>query len=205
MWFNLKRRKSFDLELKENLACKDEILKEYKQIRHEYNNMLQSILCFIEEEDWIGLKEYKSKLLEKTKILNGNNLTQLVRLKNKSILSLVYKLLMRGKESGITIDLTIYNDIDDIDPYEIKSYKVLEEYLNFAYEVAAQVGGKVNLKISGNNEGIRFAFENAYSIKDYNNISELIKTKRKLKSQNVFFNTFIETDGLIQEILISAT
>lgn len=203
MWFTFKRRKNFDLEFKENMACKDEILKEYKGIRHEYNNMLQSIICLIEEEEWEELKNYKDKLLEKTKVLNRNNLTQLVKLKNKTILNLVYKLLIKDKEAGVTIYLTIYNDIDDINFYGVKVYKVLEEYLNCAYEVATLEGMQVDLKISGNKEGIRFAFENTYSAKGFNNISELNKTKRKFKAKNIFFNTSIETDMLIQEILIS--
>lgn len=202
MWLGLKRRR-LQLELKENIACKDEILKEYKGIRHEYNNMLQSIICFIEEEDWEGLKNYKGKLLEKTEVLNGNNLTQLVKLKNKNILSLVYKLLIKGKESKNTINLTIYNDIEDTTLYKIQLYKELEKYLDLAYEVSSRAGTEFNLKISGNKDGIRFAFENTYYINDYGDVSKLLMTKRKLKNKRIFFNTFIQTHLLIQEVLIS--
>lgn len=202
MWFPLKKIKNTNLVIKENMDCKDAILKEYKEIRHQYNNMLQSILCFIEEEDWESLKNYKDKLLEKTQVLNSRNLTQLVRIKNGTILNLIYKLLMYGKKAGTTIHLKIYNDIDDINSYEIQVYRTLEEYLYNAYEMSSHVGGPVNLKISGNNKGIRFVFENSYVIKGTNSL-ELNKTKRKVKSKNIFFNTFIETDKIIQEILIT--
>ena len=204
MWFNSKGRKSFDLGLKENIACKEDILKEYKGIRHEYNNMLQSVVCFIEEEDWKGLKEYKDRLLRKTQLLNANNFTQLVKLKNRSVLSLVYRLLIRGKKSGTILHLIIYNDIDDREFYKIPLFNLLEGYFNNAYDVAAKLSGEVNLKICGNNEGVRFVFENTYDIKDFNNISELIKIKIKRKPKNIYFNTFIETDRFIQEILVLA-
>ena len=60
----------FDLDLKQNIACKDDMLKEFKKIQHEYNNMLQHIVCFIEAEDWEVLKEYKHQMLKKAQVLN---------------------------------------------------------------------------------------------------------------------------------------
>ena len=198
----LKKRKPLALELKENIACKDEILKEYREIRHDYNNMLQGVICFIEEEDWEGLKAYKKRLLEKTQALNKNNLTQLVKIKNINILNLVYKLIIKAEQTGITIHITIYNEIEDKSPYGNKLYESLEVYLREALNVATQKGATVDFKISGNNEGVRFVFENTYDIKDHNNLLELIKIKRKNEIKNIFFNTFIETNKLIQEILI---
>lgn len=194
MWSNLK--------LKENIACKDDILIEYKEIRHKYNNMLQHIVCLIEEEDFEGLKSYKVKLLEEVQVLNSNNFTQLVKLKNKKILSLVYNLLLKCKNNGTIIYLTIYNDIEDVNSYKTPLYKLLEEYLDKAYESAIQMGGMINFKIGGNNQGVRFAFENIYMDGDSNNIPQISKAKRK--SKNIFFNTFIDNGKLIQEILISA-
>jgi L-ribulose-5-phosphate 3-epimerase UlaE len=199
----IKKGKSLALELKENIACKNEILKEYREIRHEYNNILQGVICFVEEEDWEGLKEYKGKLLEKTRVLNTNNLTQLVKLKDNSILNVVYKLLIDAKQCGSIIYLTIYTEIEDISPCGIKLYESLEECLTYALKVATKDATTVSLKISGNNEGILFAFKNTFDMKDYNNILKLIKIKRKMKSKKIFCNTFIEMDQLKQEILIS--
>lgn len=204
MWCSLKRKKGFELELEENIICKDEILKEFKKIRHEYNNMLQGIVSFIEEEEWEELKKYKDKVMEKTQLLNNNNFTQLVKIKDKSILNLVYKLLMKAKEADITINLTIYNDIYDISSYGIEFCKALNEYLNYAYEVAIKDVEKVNFKISSNEQGLRFVFETTFFIKSDNVISTLSQNKMTLKlCKNIFFNTLIENDCLIQEILVS--
>jgi len=144
----------FDLDLKQNIACKDDMLKEFKKIQHEYNNMLQHIVCFIEAEDWEVLKEYKHQMLKKAQVLNSNNLTQLVKIKNIRILNLVYALLIQANAQETTINLTIYTDIDNTNSYKPKSYKSLEHSINNAYEAAMLAGAPINLKITGNKEGI---------------------------------------------------
>ena len=142
----------FDLDLKQNIACKDDMLKEFKKIQHEYNNMLQHIVCFIEAEDWEVLKEYKHQMLKKAQVLNSNNLTQLVKIKNIRILNLVYALLVHANTQATTINLTIYNEIDNTNSYKPKSYKSLEQSIKFAYEAAMLAGVPINLKITGNKE-----------------------------------------------------
>ena len=185
----------FDLDLKQNIACKDDMLKEFKKIQHEYNNMLQHIVCFIEAEDWEVLKEYKHQMLKKAQVLNSNNLTQLVKIKNIRILNLVYSLLIQANAQETTINLTIYTDIDNTNSYKPKSYKSLEHSINNAYEAAMLAGAPINLKITGNKEGICFALESPCPEKNPPN------TPRS-KQKDIFINTLIEKDILIQEILI---
>lgn len=68
----IKKNKA-EVQLQESLKFKDQIIKEYQKIRHDYNNMLQSFICFIEQEDLELLKTYKEEVLAKTYILNRNN------------------------------------------------------------------------------------------------------------------------------------
>lgn len=194
------RNQKLNKEYRDSLICKDEILKEFKRIRHDYNNMLQGLVGIIEEEDWEGLVDYKSRMLEKAHQLNKNNLTQLVRIKNNSILIMVYRLLVEAQKSGIIINLKIYSDIEDLHQYRKNLIKALPTYLQYAYDVAAMSTGIVNLKISANQQGLRFVFES----EAHHEKAAAFKTKIPHSlHKNIFFNTFIQNDQLIQEILLS--
>lgn len=200
----LSRNKSLNLENRECLVCKDAILKEFQKIRHEYNNMLQGLVSIVEDEDWEGLTEYKDKILEKAQQLNRNNLTQLVKIKNKSILRIVYRLLIEAKAAGIAINLNIYNDIEDTKVYKNEVIKALQDYLDYAYQMAIKESEEVSLKISTSGQCLRFAFENKACSKPDNLVPYFVKTKRPLRiCKNVFFNTSIQNDNLVQEILFS--
>jgi hypothetical protein len=189
-------------ESHECLICKDDILAEFKHIRHEYNNMLQGLLCIIEDEDWEELVRHKDIILKRTQELNRNNLTQLVRIKNKNILIIIYNLLMRAEANEVTINLNIYNDIEDLKAYGGGVIKVFQDYVQFAYEVALATSGakEVNLKINANKEGLSFVMENKAQSSPNRSIPNPRTPKR---SKNLFFNSFIKNDYLIQEILFS--
>jgi hypothetical protein len=198
------QQKSLNKELQEYINYKDQILEEFKKIRHEYNNLLQTVTSFIDSEDMQGLEEYNVKLLAKTQSLNINSIVQLVKIKNKVILSMIYKLYMEAKETEKTINLTIYNDITETGSFKTKHYKILNDYLKYAYRFAAKEAIEINLKISANDMGFCFCFENSISAKSEIHTSDSIISKRNSKmSKTIFFNTFLKNDYLIQEILIS--
>jgi hypothetical protein len=202
--FLLSRARSNSVENCECLTCKDDILKEFKHIRHEYNNMLQGLLCTIEEGDWSELMDYKETMLERTQKLNRSNLTQLVRIKDKSILRLIYGLLVKAGEAGITINLNIYSDLEDMNVYKNEVVNALQAYISYAYELATSEALEVELKINANEQGLRFAFENKATSKSCNfshHYFTPLKAYRKCK--NLFFNSYIQNDYLVQEILFS--
>jgi hypothetical protein len=200
----LSRSKKLNLENHECLICKDDILKEFRNIRHEYNNILQGLVCIIEEEDWEELIGYKDCILKKTQILNKSNLTQLIRIKNKNILRIVYSVLIRAKEAGITMNLNIYNDIDSIEAYRNDYMLSMQDYIEHAYEVAASESEVINLKISANELGLCFAFENKATDKACRALPNSIKSTKSLRRcKNLLFNSFIQNDYQIQEILFS--
>ncbi|MHB8062877.1 MAG: hypothetical protein ACYDG2_09630 [Ruminiclostridium sp.] len=198
------RERRLNKELVECIACKDDVLEEFKKIRHEYNNLLQTITSFIEAEDWEGLKEYKSILLEKTHLLNRNKLTQLVKIKDKSILVIVHELFMKTEEAKIALNITIYNDIADTNSHNIEFYNILLDYIKQAYELAVKEAEEINLKISSNDNGLRLCFENQISVNSQIFTSILTKSKKHPKiGKHIFFNTFLQNDNLIQEILVT--
>ena len=198
------QEKRLNKELLECIECKDAILEEFKKMRHDYNNILQTLTFFIENEDLEGLKMYQSKLLEKTHLLNNNNLAQLVKIKDKNTLRTVYQLFRDAKEAGIALNLTIYNDINDIGSYKAERYNVLQEYLKYAYDTAVKEAVEIDLKISANNTGLRFYFENCSGALPETLLSKPIKSQRKVKDcKDIFFNTFLQNNHRIQEIMVS--
>jgi sensor histidine kinase regulating citrate/malate metabolism len=201
----LLRRKRLELELLQILVYKDEIMKECKQIRHEYNNMLQTIIGLVEEDDLESLKLYKEKILVTTNKINKNNFAQLVKISDKYLFSIIYKLIVISENRGIILNLTIYNDIDD-NIINISYLRKLSKYINYAYELAVKDEKEINLKISKQAEGFSFIFTNSIHNDPKDIISYLNTTKKALKpNKKIIFNTLIENDLLIQEILLLIT
>ena len=199
----LAKERQLNIELLECLDCKDGVLEEFKRIRHEYNNMLQTVTCFIEEEDLEGLKEYQDRLMEKTHLLNSNNLAQMAKIKDKNILKIVYKLYMTAKETGIAFNITIFNDIMDISPHKTEINNILKGCLNLAYDSAAKGEGDIHLKISSDDKGLRFCLEGSISGTSENLSLRPARAGRSTKyGSDIFFNTFHKNGHLIQEILI---
>ena len=183
--------------------CRDGILEEFIRIRHAYNNMMQTLTCYIEEEDWEGLKEYKEILLEKTQVLNRNNLTQLVRIKDKYLLVILYKLLMDAKENGIAVNMTVFNDIPAIGPGKTNFYEVLYNHFQYAYELAAGEAEEIDLKVSAEDRGLVFNFKNSFRIKP--SVSDERSTLPRINrntGKNMYINTFLNNGYRIQEIII---
>lgn len=203
MWHPLKKNKALNLELEQALVCKDAILQEYAKIQHQYNNIFQNILCFIEEEDLESITKYKTTLLETTKLLNSNNYTQLIKLKDISIMNMIYMLLSLNTSMKSPLHLIIYNDVVATKIYSDELYKELWMLISHAYKIAVISGNEFTLKINGNQDGINFFFESTYSETCYENISELLETKNIHKEKNIFYNTFVEGDMLKQEISLS--
>ncbi len=181
-------------ELLECLDCKDKVLDEFRKVRHEYNNMLHTVNCLIEEEAWEELEEYQGKLMGRTHLLNNNKLSQLARIKNRSILVTIYKLLVTAEKDGKAIDLSICNDIADFGFIKAELYTGLQESLKHAYTSAVREAGEFGLKISSNADGMQFCFESG-------NYTEPETQSKHFK--NIFYNTLQRNGRLIQEILVS--
>jgi hypothetical protein len=190
-------------ELLESITCKDVILEEYSKIRHEYNNMLQTITCYIEAEDMDELIKYKSVLLEKTHLYNRNSITQLSKIMDYNILSAVYKLYLEAKQVGAILNIAIAINIPNQRSFSSKHYCLLQECLKRAYESGVKEAATVNLNISGDDNGINFCFHSSLDGEGKKLISKSMVSKKRQVCDNTIFNSFIKDNHYIQEILIS--
>lgn len=181
-------------ELLECLDCKDTVLDEFREIRHEYNNMLHTMNCLIEEEAWGELEEYQDRLMERAHLLNNNSLSQLARIKDRNILVTLHKFLVTAEKDGKTLNLYICNDIADTGFFKAELCIGLQESMKHAYASAAKGAGEIDLRISSNDDGLQFCFESS-------NDTELGARSKHFK--NIFYNTLQRNGRFIQEILVS--
>ncbi|SEW13998.1 hypothetical protein [[Clostridium] fimetarium] len=195
--------KKKNCELLEGIDCKDGVINEFTKIRHEYNNMLQTITCLIEEEDLDGLKECKSEFLNKARLLNSNSITQMVKIKDINILRLIYKLILNAKEEGVVLIITIFNDIANQNLNADEIYYALKDCLINVYQSGAKQAMLINLKISSSDSGLCFKLENESNIESRELFSQTMKARKNYTKNNIIFNTFYENTLFIQEIIIS--
>jgi len=195
--------KDINKALMEGIDCKDGIINEFTKIRHGYNNILQTVTCLIEEENLDGLKEYKSRFLNTTQLLNSNSLTQLAKIKDINILRSVYKLLLNAKEKGVVLEITIYNDIVNQSLNKDGFYYALKDCLTNAYQSGAKEAKRINLKISSKDNGLCINFENESHVESRKLFLQTLKARKYYTNNNIIYNKFYQESRFIQEILIS--
>lgn len=128
----------------------------------------------------------------------------MAKLNNINVFIIIYKLLVRAKKEGTTINLTIYKEIDDIKTHDSQFYAVLDKYMHYVYEQASQYGQQIDMKITTSEQGLRFAFENIVSEKkDTVDLGRHKTIKCNKMMKNIFCNTFLQKDKLIQEVLVT--
>lgn len=184
--------------------CKDRIIDEHRKMRHEYNNILQTIICYIEEGDIDQLYAYKPKLMEKVQLLNKNSLVQLVKIKDTFMLNEVYRLLESAGANGIFLNLTVYNDIMQISQKAIGINNELKQYLWQAYENAVNINSEISFKISLSEYGVNFRFETRADVSKEELSKKIINSSIKTKKiKDVFYNTYLQNEIVVQEIISS--
>jgi len=159
----------------------------------------------IEEKDLDGLNEYKGKYMNKSRLLNSNSITQMVKIKDINILRAVYKLFLKAKEEGAVLIITIYNDIAQNQKKD-EIYEVLNGCLINAFQLSKEKAKLIDLKISSNENGLCFNFENETSIESdaefKRRFPHSMKVKNNNRNTNVIYNKFYQNARFIQEIFI---
>jgi len=190
-------------ELYEGIECKDAMLEEFRIIRHEYNNLIQNLVSYIEEENWSELKAYKSEVLRRTYLLNAMNLSRLTRIKSLKILTRIYKLLKRAEESGTTFKLKVYNDIKEINSNENGILKVMDDFIFNVFEWGYGSSEYIKLALSSNEEGYSIVFEVKPVVGKYEKFQKSFEMKIPSElRENIFVNFYLKGELFVQELLI---
>ena len=209
-----KRRR---IELESYLSETEEILKEFRAIRHQYNNMLQSVIFFIENEQWDQFKEFKEEILQSTSAINGRDELQLLKVKLYKMRSLISDMAGICAGLGIHLDVMVFRDIDRISIDESALCRVLRFIFDHILEeVKASEKKEIVLQISSEKEGTAIVFNSTFLSRpetgwlnsncrhgaSERKTGAIAANKMLKKHSNVIFNDYIEDEYYVQELMI---
>lgn len=138
-------------------------LRELRTIRHEYNNLIQSVVCSIENQDWSELCRFKEEMIRKVASFNTLSMTALLKLRDYRLLWAVSGFIASRLNRSVPVNLYIADEIDRKDTGGIDLRKLLLLYLSDAVEIAEGCSnGRINLKISKSEEHTTFLIECTY-------------------------------------------
>lgn len=206
------------LELEAHLTVMEKILEEFRNVRHQYNNMFQSIVFYIENEQWVLNKEFINEIMEKSSEINENNTLQLINIKNCTLRCSVSKMAEVCDKNGINFNIEVYGKVDHINMHESALCSAIETIFNYIFDEVMRCSEKeITIEVCSDNQGVSIAFDSNVDMGlelnqfDDQNIScsnlnrkygqaEVLKIIEKNK--NVIFNSYIDNDHYRQEIMI---
>jgi len=108
-----------------------------RKFKHDYQNILASLGTFIEERDLDGLTSYFEEKVEaiSKRILEQNfALSHLERVKVKEVKSILINKVMTAQEQGVSLQLTVENDIIELPANTVSLVRMLGIVLDNAIE-----------------------------------------------------------------------
>ncbi|MBU5331142.1 GHKL domain-containing protein [Anaerocolumna aminovalerica] len=192
---------------------------EYRKFSHDSKNMMATLIGYIDNEDFIGLKEfYKNEILQETKTLVHFDISYLNYIKNPALKGLVITKALEAQKQGIHFKINVLQDIENMYMKNLDICRITGILLDNAIEAALLSKEKiVNFGIIEDSEEIYLIVSNSFAEKPVMSqiYTEGYSTKGKnrgmglniLKSIihnniNVLSNTLIEGNLFMQEIII---
>jgi two-component system sensor histidine kinase AgrC len=222
-----------DLEIK-NKQLQFENLQEYttnletlytdmRAFRHDYINIISSLVGYIENKDMDGLeKHFNANIIPLSKGIESNNfkLGLLKNIKLPELKGIVSSKVIRAQELGIDVFIDIAEPIEKIDMNVIDLCRVVGILIDNAVEATLNCDkpslkiGFVNKKNSviivvinsyhGDMPPLSKIFQKGFSTKGENRGLGLSNLKEIINNcKNVSLDTAIETEGFIQNIEIA--
>ncbi|WP_286905707.1 sensor histidine kinase [Clostridium sp. UBA1652] len=132
------KSKQINFEVLQNYTTKIEgMYSDMRAFKHDYANIISSMIGYIDEEDMTGLKKhFYDNILPLSQEIGRNDL-KIAGLKNMRIVEvkgLLSSKLIRAQEMGIEVFIDIKEPIEKIDMYIIDLIRVLGILLNNAIE-----------------------------------------------------------------------
>lgn len=153
--------------LKEYSESIEVMYNDIRSLKHDYLNIFSSMLGFIEEEDFDGLKDYFSNNIipinEQLKLTN----TEIAKLSNIKILEikgLVATKILKAQKLGINVRVDILDEISSIDMTKLELSRCLGILLDNAIEAAElSENGKMDFGIIKNDDSISIIISNSFA------------------------------------------
>lgn len=206
-------------EAERNLEEMELIAEEIRNFRHEYNNLFQTTICYIENEQWDLIKAFKNEILQKTTLLNNNNRLQLLKIKNRKVRSVLLQLSEDCDKSGIHLQIMLSGEISRIPMDDTELCSILKFCMdNISEEVKKSSKKEITVKACADSEGVSFLFDSSFTIGPKAGVvytEEFVRSHPDWKSRwntvqrilnknkNVILNNCINNKYFRQEVMIS--
>lgn len=140
----------------------DSLLSDYRRLKHNHANTIYSIYGYIQENDWDGLKEFYSEVMNETKRVNSNTLLSLQKVKVYAVFGLLWAKVAKAESIGVKMDIEVSDEINIIKMKKSDLCEVLGNYLDNALEGAAKSADqKVKISILDDDRFISIAISNS--------------------------------------------
>jgi two-component system sensor histidine kinase AgrC len=195
------------------------LMRDLIRFKHDYNNHLNVMNCFIQMQKWDELTQYFKELVDQTQTSNKFDQQIFANIKNAGILGLLTSKIGYSQELGVKMQLEIPDEIKEINMKISELCEVLGIFLDNAIEAAAgSAEQSVKVGISNLNNLITFSIENSvahqvdprqifewgYSTKEGSHGAGLWIVRKILnKYKNVSLNTIAGERNLTQELAIT--
>lgn len=216
--FQLSKEKKSRIEVELHLVEMEKMLGEFRTIRHQYNNIFQSIIFTIENEQWDMIRDLKNEILHNTSAINKSDKLQALKIKKYKIRSLILKIADACKESEVSFSITVSEDINQINMDELELYRVIRFLFDDSLdEVKRSSKKEIIIQATSYSKGVSIVLYSTFGVRpeigkifteepqkcDSNRKTEADAVKKILKkNKNVIFNDYIEDDYYVQELMI---
>ncbi|SHI74891.1 GHKL domain-containing protein [Lutispora thermophila] len=120
----------------------DELIDEYRRVRHNTYNIIEAASAFLEEDDMEGLKEHFSGVIERQRSIKKSNIASLYKIAHPGIKSLLSSKLGRIEALSLNLNLEITTDLEGVKANISDLCEILGAFLDRAIESAALTNEK---------------------------------------------------------------
>ena len=196
----LEKRRNRELEA--NIKDTEEALLVLRNIKHQQNNMFQSIIFYLEGEQWSDAREFIDEIMAKTGEFNKNNLLQLIKIKNHKIRNCTSKIMAECAKRGINLEaiVTWEADFTSLKVKEKEACRLLvSSFENIAVQVLQSRDKQAAIEICCDNEGFTAIISNSFAEEGAG-----LNSFKRLNScsKNCIINSYIDNNCFRQEIMI---
>lgn len=217
------KSKQINFEVLQNYTTKIEgMYSDMRSFKHDYANIISSMIGYIDEEDMVGLKKhfYENILPLNKKIgKNDSEIGRLSQIKVPEVKGLLSLKLIRAQEMGIEVFIDIKEPIEQISMNIIDLTRVLGILLDNAIEASEEcVLPKIEIGFIKDNQSLIIVICNRYK-GDIPSVDKLYKKGYSTKGANrgigltslreiinkyesIYLDTLIENGEFTQTIII---
>lgn len=207
-------------ELESQIFYNDILMKtinDLRRVKHNRSNVVSSIYGLIKTGKLDELEKFMDELVSQESKLYSTELLSLTNIKNGAILGILNAKLEKAREHDVKLDITVNDEINEINMPLSQFCEVLGILLDNAIEAAADSTEKfAKVTISSEGKNISFKIEN--SCKEKPDIAKMyqkdwttkgegrglglwIVNNIKRKNKNLILNTIVD-DNLVQQELV---